>query len=235
MKTKIICGAIVVIGLMCFSSPVRSLIGCRETFSMDKATDPLPDGVVAVEYLESTGTQYINLPFGFDPSDEIDMYAGLLVTGQDKYLVSPIRWNDNNNRFALAGTSIDLSFGVGFGQQGTNNTLLYPKTKADYTIHHWTYANRIFKVTDLLLSCDVTSITFGKTTANLRLFFGYNANTKGRIRSYRHKKNGKDLINLVAVRYVQDGQDIGCMFDLVTKEMFYNSGTGSFLIGPDKE
>ena len=55
-----------------------------------------------VEWLGSTGTQYINLSFGFDPTDEI--YSSFSIdTSQttDKYIVSPISWNTNNNRFAL--------------------------------------------------------------------------------------------------------------------------------------
>ena len=100
-------------------------------------------------------------------------------------------------------------------------------------MHHWTYEKRIFRLNDLSLAYDASSTTFGRTTANLKLFFGYDRNTKGKIRSYRHKKNNVDVVNLVAVRISQDGQDIGCMYDLVSKEMFYNSGTGSFIIGPD--
>ena len=113
------------------AAPTKSLVAAKNIAMEDTKKEqpyPLPDGVVAVEYIESTGTQYINLPFGFDPSDSIDMHAALSQKGQDKYLVAPTRWNDNSNRFALAGESPGGYFGIGFGNKSTNQTILRPLT-----------------------------------------------------------------------------------------------------------
>lgn len=50
-----------------------------------------------------------------------------------------------------------------------------------------------------------------------------------RIYSYKHKRNNTFLIDLIPV---VDKQGVGCMYDKVSKQLFYNQGTGSFIVGP---
>lgn len=81
----------------------------------------------------------------------------------------------------------------------------------------------------------MSSISFGATSANLRLFYGYSSNTKGKLSSYKHIKNGQTMVDLIAVRFLnENGQQEGAMYDKVSKQLFRNKGTGSFTIGPDK-
>lgn len=45
----------------------------------------------------------------------------------------------------------------------------------------------------------------------------------------------KILIDFIPVRFTNElGQSEGAMYDRVSGEFFRNSGTGSFVIGPDK-
>lgn len=183
-----------------------------------------------IEYIESTGNQYINLPFGFDKTDEI--YTSFNVPSNlksDKYMICPITWNNNNNRFGMGNHTSMLT--AAYGNRVTDNTHLYPGTNADNIIHDWQYKDYVFSVTDIvgIPSLDCTSITFGGTTANLRLFYGYNSNTKGKLRSYKHIKNGVVVVDLIAVRVGQ----VGYMYDKVSGELFGNDGTGSFILGQD--
>ena len=180
-----------------------------------------------IEYIASTGTQFINLNFGFDNTDEVYTTFGVNTDQtSDKYIVSPIQWNNNNNRFAMG---IYQYYCCGYGNSGTGSTRLTPNTTNDGKLHDWQYVNKVFTITDLNLTKNCTSITWGGTTANLRLFYGYNANTKGKIKSYKHIKNGVTVCDLIAVR--KDG--VGYLFDKVSGKLFGNSGTGDFILGPD--
>lgn len=45
-----------------------------------------------------------------------------------------------------------------------------------------------------------------------------------------------DVIDLTPVRFTNDrGETEGAMYDRVSKQLFRNSGTGAFVIGPDKQ
>lgn len=195
-------------------------------------TGGLPTEYQQVEYIESSGTQYIDLPFGFDDTDVIETRFSIDTSmSSDKYVNSPKTWNNNNNRFGMGvhSSSVD-GYCVGFGSRATNNTFLSPRTRNDGEFHTWTYSNREFSISDLGCGLNVSNITFGGTTANLRLFYGYNAPTKCRIASYHHVKTGAEY-NLVPCYRKADGE-IG-LYDLVTRQFFTNQGTGTFTKGPD--
>ena len=43
------------------------------------------------------------------------------------------------------------------------------------------------------------------------------------------------LMNLVPCRFINElGENEGAMYDLVSKQLFRNNGSGEFIIGPDK-
>lgn len=180
-----------------------------------------------VEYIASSGTQYINLNFGFDNTDEIYTTFSIdLGQNSDKYINSPIRWNTSNNRF---GMGIYTYYCAGYGASSTGGTRLTPNTSNDGNLHNWQYKNKVYSITDLNLSKDCSAISWGSTTANLRLFYGYNSNTKGKIQSYKHIKNGVVVCDLIAVR--KNG--VGYLYDKVSRTLFGNDGTGDFTYGND--
>ena len=184
------------------------------------------NGYVELEYLGVNADGYIELDFGFDKTDEV--YAEFAVLqGTDAYIVAPSVWNNNNNRFGM-GISGN-SFGAAYGGTSTNNTYLYPLTSNDSDIHTWQYKDYEFKMTDISPnpSKDVSSITFGGTTSNLRLFYGYQSNSNSRLVSYKHIKNGVVVADLISVRV----GNIGKLYDR-ENNVFY--GGLNFILGPDK-
>lgn len=190
----------------------------------------IPSGYTQLDYIESTGTQYIELPFGFEETDIIDFDMSE-NTGQDidKYMVAPKLWNDNSNRFGMGvHGSVYCS---AFGSLSTGNTKLTPETNNDGNRHQWHYENSIFTITDLGLEYNGTSNPFRGATANLKLFYGYNSNTKGKIYRYTHWKNSSKVIDLIPAQRKSDNE-IG-LYDLVTKTFYTNSGTGSFIAGTE--
>lgn len=197
----------------------------------------LPKEYQEVEYLESTGTQYIELPFGFDPTDEIETKFSISKDHYiDKYIVSPIQWNTNNNRFGMGVHGGTSSLGAGYytiayGNIATSRTKFDPNTLNDGNLHNWQYKNYTFYIADVGRSKSVLSIPFGSTTANLRLFYGYNSNTKGKIASYHHKKANGTEINFIPCYRKSD--KVAGMYDAVSGQFYTNSGTGEFITGPE--
>lgn len=196
----------------------------------------VPSEYQEVEYLQSTGTQYIDLDFGFDSTDEIETRFSIDIKHwTDKYIVSPSNWNTNDNRFAMGVHSGTAKLGagyytVGYGHNTTSNTRLLPEVLNDGEFHDWRYKDYTFSITDVYSSRNVSSITFGSTTANLRLFYGYNSKTRGKIASYHHKKANGTEINLIPCYRISDSKP--GMYDTISGQFYTNSGTGEFITGP---
>lgn len=195
----------------------------------DAAT--LPAEYQRVEYIESSGTQFISLPFGFSPSDEIHAKAAIDTSmGSDKFVVCPQIWNNDNNRFAIIGVNNLKKFIVAYGNKQTGSTIMVTQTTNDGLLHKYSYKNKIFWSDDLAIAYGAGAATFGADTANLKLFYGYNANTKGKIAYYVHKKENASVA-LYACYRKADGV-IG-LYDIDNDVFYTNDGTGTFTKGAD--
>ena len=194
------------------------------------AQNPIPSGYRRIEYAESDGSAFVQLPFGFDRTDEIEARFTVLKGDaqyvSDKYIVSPSRWNDNNNRFAMglhsAGGNNDNQYCVGFGNSLTITMFLSPRTSSDFLMHTWEYKDGVFSISEIGLSRNVVNYIFGGTTYPLKLFYGYNSNTRGKIAYYKHKHNGV-LYNIIPIQKISDGTVE--MYDTVSKTIMPRTGT----------
>lgn len=198
-------------------------------------TLPYPDGIVLptgykrCKYLESDGTAYIEVPFGFYKTDELYAKIANLVAGIDIFFVGSKTWNDNNNRFGIGihekiinGVKT-LYFCIAYGVKANSSGFLDPLIKADTNVHEWRYSNYTYTLENS--SIDVSSIPFGSETQNLRLFYGYNKVTKCRIYEYRHKKGNAEYHLIPCL----DSNDTPCMYDVINNQAYYNSAeSGSF-------
>lgn len=189
-----------------------------------------PDDFQEVEYLQSTGTQYINLPYIFNTTDIIELKAILGVTGDDKFLVTTATWNNPSNTRIAIGGGRSSRRGVGFGGAGTDTTLYNPSISPNTSsIFIEKYENNNF-----ILSTDNQNYTFTstgsfETSTSLKLFYGYNANTAGRIYYFKHSKINGNSINLISCFRKRDKKP--GMWDSVSHKFFINSGTGEFILG----
>ena len=190
----------------------------------------LPEEYQRVEYIESSGTQFISLPFGFSPSDEIHAKAAIDTSmGSDKFMVCPQTWNNSNNRFGIIGIN-QKKLGVAYGNIPTNLSTMATQTTNDGLLHKHIYKNKLFWSDDLAVAYGAGAATFGADTANLKLFYGYNANTKGKIAYYVHKK-ANTSVALYACYRKADGV-IG-LYDVDNDVFYTNDGTGTFTKGAD--
>lgn len=189
----------------------------------------VPSGYRRIAYAESDGSAFVQLPFGFDRTDEVKARFALTKISDgmnDKYIVSPSAWNDNNNRYSMGvhtgNGTVKNPWTVGFGGALTGSTRLEPISSYDFLMHTWTFKDNIFAVEEMGLSRDVASLRFERPTYPLKLFYGYNANTAGKIAYYKHKHDGV-LYNIIPIQKISDGTVE--MYDTVSKTIMPRTGT----------
>lgn len=191
----------------------------------------LPSEYQRVEYIESSGTQFIDLPYGFDATDAISLRSSIDTSmGRDKFMVCPTRWNNNNNRFGLCGLATNNYLSYAFGAASTADTIYYLMYTNDGVMHDFYCDGRLFVITDIK-HYGVGQASFGAETYPLRLFYGYNANTTGKISYFVHTKTDNRKIALFACYRKSDGV-IG-MYDIENNVFYTNDGTGDFTKGQD--
>lgn len=199
----------------------------------------LPSEYQQVDWIASTGTQYIQLNISFDSTDKIETKFSMdLSSGADKYMISPQTWNTADNRFAMgvSTSSNGVVYTCGYGASTTDNTHLSPEMNNNGQLHSWKYENNIFSITDLGISKDCSSITWGFMTATLRLFYGYNSCSSGKISYYKHYKIlGKPIPQLVLnlIPCYRKSDNVIGMYDTVNDTFYINAGSGTFIKGPN--
>lgn len=185
----------------------------------------IPVGYKRIQYAEcrSGVNAFIELPFGFYPTDEVEMHGALNLIMSDRFLVAPKTWNNDHNRYALFGT-LNGDWTTGFGDLSTGGTRLRPSTSGDLLFHKFAYKDYVYYSEDLGISTDDLSATmFGSETVAIRLFFGYNSVTPGKIAYYKHKKANGTVVNIIPIQHKVTG--VVEMYDTVSKTIMPRSGT----------
>ena len=199
---------------------------------------PLPPGARWVEYLESTGTQYIDTGMSIDTSSDVirctflpfantgtyETYFGVgeKIDGNNKFF--EIRKNNGATRI------IGLLPGALAIKTASNTDF-----NADGAWHNLTYSTG-----ELVLDNHVNSFTPSSTTfsRSLYLFARHNleSDTPGlaascRISAFQHWRNG---VLVRDFRPIAIGTT-GYMLDMVSGQYlpYGNAGSGDFVVGPD--
>ena len=171
-----------------------------------------------VDYLESTGIQYIDTGYVINTStDEVICNFQLISTTLYKWLMGE---HDNGARF-----------GIGSGD-GTNlRNIAYGATTYKVNDTQVYNSKHTFKANSTGVYVDNAKVhgfeTF--TSTSTLLLFDLNINGAGRgasgkMWSYKHKRNGSYLRDMYPAI---DENGVGFMFDKVTHTIFDNQGTGA--------
>ena len=189
----------------------------------------IPTGCVALEYIESTGTQYIDTLFtpNQDTSLEVDVAVKELSPSVSFTPISDNSKNTSANRF-----------GIGYDSN--------KKVQYNYNVYHYGTASvNLNERHKIALKKNVAYIdgkqdgTFSETTftspSSLFAFGGYVGSSeirKTKIRLYSLKLwNGDTLVrNFIPIK---DANDTVCLYDSVNDDYYYNSGTGNFVAGDE--
>ena len=186
---------------------------------MMKPTGQVPPYDTEVEYLESTGTQYIDT--GITPHQDIAVEIKWKnpTSQNNKFLFGGGTSNSDCIR-AYIGNSAFWRFGGGSVSINTQNTIVRTATmdSAMVTINGTDY------------NYSGTVGTFSSSTS-IKIFTGANATATIEARIYYFKifVNGVLALDLIPVRIGQ----VGYMYDRVNGQIFGNAGTGDFIAGPD--
>ena len=186
----------------------------------------LPSGAQRIEYLESSGTQYIDTGYRFTNGSAREF----------EFLINPAQ-NINAIIFGANSSTNEVFFtGTGgwlhaknFAMIGILSNRLFPDRKYNAVVNSIN-GNASITIDNTLI---VTST--GNTAENYEYLFcgvtndvitNYN---KMRYYTYKRYENANLVIDFIPVRVGQ----VGAMYNKVNGQLYYNAGTGDFILGPD--
>lgn len=211
-----------------------------ETYKAASTTVPvsatfsrLPDGYTELQYLESTGTQYIDTNEQFD--EEASYELAVAVTAHN---ISVNRvWGVIGNKYwTLASSNYgQIMMYIGYDWGGGKS---YDHRASTFSLN----VKYVVTMTSLSISCPDLIFTSTSTNQTLKrmdsvVLFGARESTsdsvnfKGfaQIFSYKKMKNGQVLRDFVPAK---NSSNVAGMYDLISNKFFTNNGTGAFVMGP---
>ena len=196
----------------------------RRLMALKKSGGGLPEGYTAVDYLQSSGTQYIDtgrkltqdsdITIDFSIVGELYKNAGIFGSRQSAY----------ENNLAMFQTTSPNIFAVDFSEYPKyrftmDSSLNRTKIRANKT---GVWVNDIIK----RVWSDVANF---ETPTNGLIFDVGNNNWTGNkaiMRLYGYADgNAQKLVPCL------DANGVPCLYDLISKTAFYNQGSGSFTWG----
>lgn len=188
-----------------------------------------------IEYLQSTGKQYINT--GITPDSLTGFKCDIQITdtsnSRDAYVIG-LRNDSGNTRWGVGENLSGYYYMRGTHQDASDRLLSTSFTNISY---NWK-GDYIFTAADGSSSNTKSlSQSLPFTPAYPIWIFGasgYAASQsygkgKARITSFQISQGSNMIMDLIPVRIGQ----VGFMYDKITNKFFGNSGTGSFTLGPD--
>ena len=211
---------------------VRTFNGALAALGLLGGGSLLPAGYTRLEYLESTGTQYINT--GLPSSNQTEVRAVAMVAPYAGSILYHRLFGSEASgdvpRLSLTLTVYEtrVSFGSRFGS--ASRTFNIGITNADLEASAFEYfvsaasagvvgKNEQTNVLDAEWQCE----------AQTQLFCWNSSSMKGRVYSFTMKEAGVQKLNLIPAL---DPTGAPCMFDTVSRKAFYNAGTGDFVTPP---
>ncbi len=209
------------------TDPFRDFVAPIIANNVNAASSTSTQGYTQLEYIESTGTQYIDTGVAFSGTDLVTVKYSNITRESGSHMLF--------GYFSSNGKSATVSF---YNMYPTGGTLFYDTSAwiefatppTDDGLSHVITMGQGKLSFDDVVAVEALSTDF-QTSGHMYLFFAGNYLTKARIYSYQHKNTSGTLIrNMIPVRRNSDGA-IG-MYDTVTKTFFTNAGTGTFTAGP---
>ena len=184
-----------------------------------------------IEYLEATGYQYIDTNIIYDGNYrfKVKFICNSLISYDDPASASIFgsRLKSNSNTFQLSTfRNGSFSYNTSINERVGINTI-NKEYVVEFKRNGELYVNDVLKLT-------VTNKSFN--TPNSILLFALDQNSDiiekfiGRIYYFTlYDENDNAIIDLIPVKK----NNVGYMYDKVSKQLFSNQGTGEFILGPD--
>ena len=187
----------------------------------------LPSGYTQLEYIESTGTQYIDTGFIPNQDTKVDIKFTMKDTSGKAIYGSRIAYDNSTYSAMLQGNSAGSSFQ--YNNVALANTITYQNNQSYNIVQdkNKLYINGTLKNT----------FTYGNFTCPSNLYL-FAVNQNGTIPFY-----GKIAVNYcniwnndVLIRHFvpcKNSSDVVGMYDTVNNVFYENAGTGTFTAGPN--
>ncbi len=192
----------------------------------------LPSGYTELEYIESSGTQYIDT--GINATGNLDIQATVKILSMDSSISGLFGARNISNNSTLdavwLGVSTSRTLWL-YNNNTTNNHLPVWDTNKWYDVHTING--------DLYLDASKIA-TYETATFSGPLIYLFSSNNGGSIQkgggnfqfsSFKIKQNNTLVQDLIPAKRDSDGE-IG-MYDTVSNTFFTNAGTGTFTAGPE--
>ena len=196
-----------------------------------KVESELPSGYTRLNYLESTGTQYIDL--GVTPSEIAKMQLIFDYQITDDFTKNSIllgTYDGSNWGFFQIFAYVNYdNIGFQFADKNTNTYVSKDNVRKNININLLNKTITINNYSPLLLTID----TSYAIRTNIYLFCRNTKNTANLFisaRIYSFKIQNDDVLYRNFVPAL-DTANKPCLYDTVSKQPFYNEGTGEFLYG----
>ena len=193
----------------------------------------LPRGYTRVEYLESTGTQYINIGRKMYNNSEIELCFSFNEM-QENCSIFGSRTSSTTNNFEIASVVTSFPIYLDFGNYNTsrasyNNAVI--NTKYICTISKSLRA--VYDENHTLLASNTTLISADNATPSNALIFdtagGYSQNKlKGKVYYCKIWENGVLVRNMIPCK---NNSNVAGLYDTVNGVFYTNAGTGTFNTG----
>lgn len=178
-----------------------------------------------VEYLESTGTQYINTEYYVKSTMMLDFNMSLKSTSGDQKFIGSY---GNHNCFVLGVLSGLWRIGSGISDdwaiQDTNATLTMDKTHLIIKNNYFTFNDHKYNENSKISNQDAYPLVLFSVAYKGSIL------TRGSIIIYDFKIYDNDTL-VRDYKPVLDSSERPCLFDKVEKKRYYNQGSGEFLYG----
>lgn len=220
------------------AAPIKSIVGGKHC-GMSGAKLPYD---AEVEYIESTGTQWVDTGFRNLPVSsafDIAMTVRFTAVPVSSYAGSGYTSNNEQMFYALNPNPATGLYMACNGRTDIANNLSADKT-AWHTCSAKTENGRVSYFFDSNLKSSFPFLGFtlpcfylfvlGSTSLVLNGRIGYQ-----QISAARLSVNSEPVFDFIPVRFTNEqGESEGAMYDKVSGQLFRNAGTGAFIIGPDK-
>jgi hypothetical protein len=193
----------------------------------------LPDGYTQLEYIESTGTQWINTGIGVCPNIETYMMVNYYQNPTDAYNYGVYYNNDSDTLAANYRTrnygNLDFRAGLSYQtpiiQLVLNTDYLIEQTKTEFAITNMANQARVSK----------PIITKKSGSGNSRPIYLFCVNLRGSaaaLMSFRCKRfwiQANDIFLWDGVPALRESDSKPGLYDVVNDTFYTNAGTGEFL------
>lgn len=177
-----------------------------------------------IEYLQSSGTQYINTNIYLNPSN---FEVGYNILGNS------VKWG-YTHQGSGAGTWITVESSTAFFGNYNNGRVTITTDSTENVIKYVSTSGITVNGTSYSKTFEIGSDSIASIPLYLFVMYdfrnGMDYSSSAKVKSFYVKNDGELVLDMIPVRVGQ----VGYMYDRVSGQLFGNDGTGDFILGADK-